>query len=72
VGGRSWTVAVSADEPASFVCSLDGGSYQPCGATTTFSDLDSGWHTLTVRATDQAGNTDPSPAQLSVKVTGSH
>ncbi len=72
VGGGSWTVAVSADEPASYECSLDGGSYQSCGGSTTFSDLENGWHSLTARATDQAGNTDPSPAELSAKVTGSH
>lgn len=70
VDGDSWTVAVSADEPASFECSLDGGSYQACGGTTTYSNLAHGRHRLTARATDEAGNTDASPAQLTTTVNG--
>jgi hypothetical protein len=71
VDGDSWTVALSADEPASYECSLDGGSYQACGSSTTFSGLDHGRHSLAARATDDAGNTDPSPAQLTTTVNGS-
>jgi hypothetical protein len=55
--------AVSADEPATFACSLDGAAYAPCGAQLRLVDLAAGWHTLAVRATDLAGNTDPTPAQ---------
>ena len=72
VSGDSWTVAVSADEPASYQCSLDGGSFESCGSSTTFSGLDRGHHSLTARATDQAGNTDPSPAELATTVNGSN
>ena len=68
VTGDSWTVAVSADEPATYQCSLDGGSFEACGASTTFSGLDRGRHRLTVRAVDGAGNTDPSPAELGTTV----
>ena len=68
VDGDSWTVAVSADEPASYECSLDGGSYRSCGGSTTFSNLDHGRHSLTARATDDAGNTDPTPAELTTTV----
>lgn len=53
----------TANEPASFTCSLDGAAYTPCDSPTLYSDLDPGWHTFAVRATDAAGNTDPSPAE---------
>jgi hypothetical protein len=59
---------VSADEPATYQCSLDGGSFEACGASTTFSGLDRGRHRLTVRAVDGAGNTDPTPAELGTTV----
>lgn len=72
VDSDSWTVAVSADEPASYECSLDGGSYRSCSGSTTFNDLDHGRHSLAARATDDAGNTDPSPAELTTTVTGSN
>lgn len=72
VSDGSWTVAVSADEPASYECSLDGGSFVACGSSTTFSGLDRGRHRLTARAVDEAGNTDPSPAELSTTVNGSN
>ena len=68
--GDSWTVALGADEAASYQCSLDGSAYQPCGATVTYGDLDRGQHTFAARATDQAGNTDPTPAELSAKIVG--
>jgi len=54
----------SANEPASFTCSLDGATYTPCGSPTSYSDLDSGWHTFAVRATDAVGNVDPSPVEV--------
>ncbi|HEX6150154.1 hypothetical protein [Nocardioides sp.] len=53
----------SADEDASFSCSLDGATFVPCGVAQVYSDLAPGWHTFAVRATDRAGNTDPSPAE---------
>jgi hypothetical protein len=52
----------SANESASFTCSLDGAAYTPCDSPTLYSDLDPGWHTFSVRATDAAGNVDASPA----------
>ena len=54
----------TADEPASFSCSLDGATYTPCESPTSYSDLNPGWHTFAVRATDAAGNVDPSPASV--------
>lgn len=71
VDSDSWKVSIGADEPATFQCSLDGGGYRSCGAATTFSGLAHGPHSLTVRATDTAGNTDPTPASLATKITGS-
>jgi large repetitive protein len=45
-----------------YACSLDGGTYEPCTSPATYSGLSEGGHTLAVRATDAAGNTDQSPA----------
>lgn len=50
--------AFTASEPATFTCSLDGGAFQACGSSAEYGKLDAGWHTLAVRATDVAGNTD--------------
>jgi hypothetical protein len=57
------TFSFSANERATFACSLDGAAYVPCDSPTSYSDLDPGWHTFAVRATDAAGNVDPSPAE---------
>jgi outer membrane biosynthesis protein TonB len=67
----AWTVTSTADESSSFECSLDGGEYAACGPNVTFDDLDNGKHTLAVRAVDEAGNVDPSPAELVANITGS-
>ena len=61
--GDSATFTFSADESASFTCSLDGAAFTSCGSGVHYSDLAPGWHTFAVRATDSAGNTDPSPAE---------
>jgi hypothetical protein len=61
----TWTFAST--EPGSFQCSLDGGPFAPC--TSPFSArLRRGAHTLRVRATDAAGNTDGTPAAFTTKV----
>jgi arylsulfatase A-like enzyme len=54
-----------AEAPARLECKLDGASYSPCRPTRTVSGLTKGAHTLSVRSTDLAGNTDPSPATFS-------
>lgn len=54
----------SANESASFTCSLDGAAYTSCDSPTSYSELQAGWHTFAVRATDAAGNVDPSPAKV--------
>jgi hypothetical protein len=60
----------SANESASFTCSLDGAAYTSCDSPTLYSDLDPGWHTFAVRATDTAGNVDPSPAETRWHASG--
>jgi Ca2+-binding RTX toxin-like protein len=59
----------STEDPATFECSIDTGtpSFGPCsgpGAShTPASPLADGTYTFRVRATDETGNTDPSPAE---------
>lgn len=44
---------------------MDSGGYSGCSSPKSYSNLGSGSHTFQVRATDSAGNTDPSPASYS-------
>ncbi len=68
-GRRAFVASVDASfefassEPHStFSCRLDVGPWQKCSSPQTYTKLDEGGHTFAVRATDEAGNTDPSPA----------
>ena len=57
------TFGFSSSEPGStFECALDGGAYAGCASPLTLPTLGEGPHTFHVRATDIAGNVDPSPA----------
>src|SRR5205823_10534434 len=47
---------------SSFACQLDGGAFAPCVSPRSYSALGFGSHSFQVRATDAAGNTDPTPA----------
>ncbi|MBU8897756.1 OmpA family protein [Corallococcus sp. M34] len=59
----SATFAFSSNEnPVTYECSLDGAAYVACTTPTSFSGLADGEHTLLVRATDAANNTDATPA----------
>ncbi|HEU0023993.1 MAG TPA: hypothetical protein VFQ12_05160, partial [Thermoleophilaceae bacterium] len=70
-GGPSGTVATrsasfsfsSSESGSAFQCRLDSGSWSACSPPKAFSNLGEGTHTFAVRARDQAGNTDGSPAQ---------
>ncbi len=46
-----------------FECSLDGAPYQACSSIKTYTGLSLGAHSFAVRASDEAGNYDASPAQ---------
>jgi ELWxxDGT repeat protein len=62
VSSRSATFSFSANEAATFECSLDGAAPSSCTSPIRYDKLRRGTHTFTVRATDQAGNVDPTPA----------
>ena len=52
---------ISLPADLSFQCKLDGASFAPCTSPAAYTDLSAGSHTFSVKATDQAGNTDPTP-----------
>jgi hypothetical protein len=52
----------ASEAAASFACSLDNAAFAACSSPASYSGLASGSHTFQVRATDLAGNTDPTPA----------
>jgi hypothetical protein len=61
------TFSLSSQPGATFECRLSG-SYAPCSSPATTSYLDDGSHTFSVRAVDQAGEVDPTPASRSFTV----
>ncbi|HEY1357470.1 MAG TPA: hypothetical protein VGF21_04105 [Thermoleophilaceae bacterium] len=61
----SATFTFSANEPGSFQCSVDTGSYGACTSPKTVSGLPDGRHTFNVRAIDLVGNVQPTPASSS-------
>jgi acid phosphatase type 7 len=72
VKSRDATFTFSSTEPskAAFQTRLDGGPWELGTATSkTYSQLPNGTHTFDVKATDAAGNTDPTPASRSWKVS---
>ncbi|HWC13905.1 MAG TPA: Ig-like domain-containing protein, partial [Actinomycetota bacterium] len=59
----------STESNSTFECKLDSGSFTTCPAAgTSYSSLSQGSHTFSVQATDQAGNTDDSPASVTFVV----
>lgn len=62
-------VRFASSEPgSSFECKLDGKGFKPCRSPRKLKRLDDGKHKFLVRATDAAGNTDPTPAKDKFKV----
>ena len=61
-----------AEPDATFECKLDAGPWLPCVSPWELRDLTEGVHDVAVRATDAAGNTDPTPetATFEVDLTG--
>ena len=49
---------------ASFECQLDGGGFTSCISPQTYNSLTDGSHTFQVRAIDNAGNADGTPASF--------
>ncbi len=63
------TFAFAASEQgSSFECRIDNTLFLPCSSPHTTSILGDGPHTFDVRATDSAGNADPSPASRSFSI----
>jgi lysophospholipase L1-like esterase/sugar lactone lactonase YvrE len=63
--------AFSSEPGASFECRLDSNQeadFDTCGSPQPYSSLGQGAHTFEVRATDQANNTDQTPASRSFTV----
>jgi RHS repeat-associated protein len=62
---EEWPIEFSSNEAGSTLeCRLDPAkSFSPCSSPYTLpKGLSAGWHTFEVKATDKAGNTDPTPA----------
>jgi hypothetical protein len=59
---RRATFALGSEPDTHFECALDGPAFGPCPALVSFSELGLGVHTLSARAIDAVGNTDPTPA----------
>ena len=58
----------SSESGSTFECELDGGGFSPCSSPKSYAGLPDGPHNFKVRATDPAGNTDPTPASSDFSV----
>jgi alpha-tubulin suppressor-like RCC1 family protein len=56
---------ISNESNTNFECQLDGSAFTACTTPATFNALADGAHVFTVRAIDQAGNIDGTPATVS-------
>ena len=64
IGTSSVSVGFSSPEVgASFQCRLDAAAFEPCSSPVAYTGLVPGPHVVEVRAEDQAGNVDASPAR---------
>lgn len=63
VSGSSVSFSFSSNEPGTFACALDGGTFAGCPSPKTYTNLPDGTHTFRVRAIDSATNQDPTPAE---------
>jgi hypothetical protein len=52
----------SGNDILSYECQLDSGNFEKCTSPIYIKDLNEGSHTFKVRAIDEAGNIDPTPA----------
>jgi hypothetical protein len=77
-GGPDGTIATAAaifsfesSEPGTFECRLDSDEeegWEPCSSPQSYTSLADGPHNFEVRASDEAGNTDPTPATAAFAV----
>jgi hypothetical protein len=58
----------SGDPGSTFECRVDGGGFSPCDSPFKTHALLNGPHSFSVRATDEAENTDPTPAIRRISV----
>jgi hypothetical protein len=78
VAGPGETIAIGtaifgfeSTEPGSFECRLDSDAdsvWAPCASPQLYSNLADGPHAFEVRASDEVGNTDPTPAVASFAI----
>jgi trimeric autotransporter adhesin len=61
----------SSEAGPTFECSLDSAPFTACSTPQSYSELSEDEHSFAVRATDQAGNTDPTPASTTWIVSSS-
>jgi hypothetical protein len=65
----SFTLGGSDDSAVTaYECRLDGGAWEACTTTQSYTDLAAGAHTFAARAQDAIGNVDASPATASWSV----
>jgi subtilisin family serine protease len=58
----------STEAGSTFKCKRNNSPWKNCSSPKTYRNLPRGKHTFRVRATDAAGNTDPTPAKRSFKI----
>ena len=58
----------SSESGSTFECKLDKEQFKGCASPKTYKKLDPGKHKFKVRATDEAGNTDSTPAVEKFKI----
>lgn len=66
--GASFTFR-STETGGTFECSIDGLALSACTSPKTYTGMSDGSHTFRVRAIDQAGNADASPAEFTWSVS---
>jgi hypothetical protein len=68
IRSSSTSIAFSANEDATFQCSLDLAAFAPCSSPKAYSTLSEGQHVINVQATDPSANVEPAPATASFTV----
>ena len=70
VATRSASISASAEANSTLTCSVDGGDYSACTSPKALSDLTDGNHSISVKATDRAGNTGVAVTSSTWEVDG--